>query len=168
MFEPDFHYNGFRYVEVEGINYTPSLSDVKGFLVATDLNQVGQFFCSNEKLNELQEILINTIHNYIVHIPNNSTSKKSGWTQDIQNGFDVNAYNFSVAKMYIKWQHDLNDIVYANGYVPPVAPGRFAGTTINGPWWGGMIIYNVAKLYTYYRDLDILKDSYGDMKKYMG
>lgn len=167
-FEPNFSYNGFRYVEVEGIDYEPALSDVKAYLVATDLKKVGTFSCSNEKFNRLQKILVNTIRNYIVHLPNDPTREKSGWTQDIENGFDVNAYNFNVAATYIKWQHDFDDIIHANGYVPPVVPGRFDGPDINGPWWGGMIIYNVHKIYAYYGDEDIVRESYPYMKKYMG
>jgi len=168
VFEPRFSYNGFQYIDVEGIDYTPSVSDVTGVLVNTDMKPIGEFSCSNEKFNEIQSILINTLYNYIIHIPNDPTREKSGWTQDIESGFDVNAYNFDVANMYIKWQHDFNDIVHKNGYVPPVVPGRFDGPTINGPWWGGMIVYNVIKLYEYYHDADIVKNSYDAMKKYVG
>lgn len=167
VFESRFSYNGFRYIDVEGLDHQPALSDVEGVLVATDLPQTGKFSCSDERLNQVQQILINTIRNYIVHIPNDPTREKSGWTQDIQNGFDVNAYNFDVAEMYRKWQIDFNDIIHANGYVPPVVPGRFDGHTINGPWWGGMIVYNVAKLYEYYNDEDIVKESYEAMKQYV-
>lgn len=167
-FEPRFSYNGFRFVDVEGLDYTPAAADVVGVLVATDLKEAGEFSCSNPTLNDIQRILLNTIHNYIVHIPNDPTREKSGWTQDIENGFDVNAYNFDVSGMYRKWQYDFNDIIFKNGYVPPVVPGRFTGPTINGPWWGGMIIYNVAKLDEYYHDDEIIKDSYGAMKSYLG
>lgn len=167
-FEPRFSYNGFRFVDVEGLDYMPAAADVVGVLVATDLKKTGEFSCSNDTFNKIQQILLNTIHNYIVHIPNDPTREKSGWTQDIENGFDVNAYNFDVFGMYRKWQYDFNDIIFKNGYVPPVVPGRFAGPTINGPWWGGMIIYNVAKLDEYYHDDEIIKDSYGAMKSYLG
>lgn len=168
VFQPRFSYNGFRYIDVYGLDHLPSLSDVEGVLVATDKKKTGEFSCSNDKLNKIQKILLNTINNYITHIPNDPTREKSGWSQDIENGFDVNSYNFDVAKMYIKWQHDFNDIVYNNGYVPPVVPGRFAGPTINGPWWGGMIVYNVIKLNEYYHDIKIVKNSYAAMKKYVG
>ena len=166
--EPRFSYNGFRYITVEGIDYTPAVHDVVGVLVATRLEKAGTFSCSNERLNSIQDIFINTINNYIVHLPNDPTREKSGWVQDIQGGFDVNAYNFNVAGMYRKWQYDFNDIVHSNGYVPPVVPSRFDGPTINGPWWGGMIIYNTEKLYEYYQDLDIVCDSYDGMKRYLG
>jgi alpha-L-rhamnosidase len=80
----------------------------------------------------------------------------------------VNAWNYDVANMYRKWQYDHNDICHENGYVPPVVPSRFDGPTINGPWWGGMIVYNVAKLYEYYHDTAIISDSYEPMKRYIG
>lgn len=168
IFEPRFSYNGFRYITIEGLDYTPAASDVTGIVVATDLPSIGTFSCSNEQLNRVQEVLLNTIRNYITHLPNDPTREKSGWTQDIENGFDVNAFNYDVTAMYLKWQQDFNDIVHANGYVPPVVPGRFDGPTINGPWWGGMIVYNVAKLYDYYQDKDIVSNSYEPMKKYIG
>lgn len=168
VFEPRFSYNGFRYVEVEGLDYAPSTADVQGILVATALKKTGEFTCSNEQFNKLQQVLVRTIENYIIHIPNDPTREKSGWNQDIQNGFDVNAYNYDVAVMYRKWQYDHNDICHENGYVSPVVPSRFDGSTINGPWWGGMIIYNVAKLYEYYGDTDIVKNSYEYMKRYLG
>ena len=167
-FEPRFSYNGFRYIEVEGLDEKPDLSDVKGIVVATNLRKVGSFSCSNEQFNSLQKIYNKTIQNYVVHIPNDPTREKAGWTQDIENGFDVNAYNLDVANMYVKWQHDFNDIIHPNGYVPPVVPGRFDGPTINGPWWGGMIVYNVIKLYAYYRDSAIITASYPLMKRYVG
>ncbi|HMF73606.1 MAG TPA: family 78 glycoside hydrolase catalytic domain, partial [Flavitalea sp.] len=48
-YEPRFSYNGFRYVEVEGIDSAPPAQDVEGVLVATDLNKAGEFTCSNER-----------------------------------------------------------------------------------------------------------------------
>ena len=168
VYEPRFSYNGFRYIDIEGLSYEPALSDVEGKLVATALPQIGEFACSNERFNKLQQVLRRTIDNYIIHIPNDPTREKSGWNQDIQNGFDVNAWNYDVVAVYRKWQYDHNDIYHDNGYVPPVVPSRFDGPTINGPWWGGMIVYNVAKLYEYYHDSDIVKESYEPMKRYIG
>ncbi|PST82705.1 hypothetical protein C7T94_08600 [Pedobacter yulinensis] len=166
-YEPRFSYNGFRLIEVEGLDYSPECSDVQGVLVATELKKTGTFACSNDKLNRLQQTLLNTIDNFVLHIPNDPTREKAGWLQDTQNGFDVNAYNYDVASMYRKWQRDFNDIAFDNGYVPPVAPGRFAGPSINGPWWGGMILYNVAMLHHYYGDEDIIRESYAPMKRWM-
>jgi alpha-L-rhamnosidase len=163
-YEPRFSINGFRYVNVKGIE-SPEKDAIEGIQVCTAMEQTGDFSCSNEKLTKLQSILLHTIRNYIVHIPNDPTREKVGWTQDVENGFDVNAYNFDCATMYSKWQDDFLDIQHKDGYVPPVAPSRFDGPTINGPWWGGMIVYTPWKMYQYFGDKQILERSYSAMKK---
>jgi alpha-L-rhamnosidase len=167
-FTSRFHYAGFRYIDISGLEYAPKPAQITGQLVNSDLPVVGSFSCSNEKLTRMQQILVNTVRNYIIHIPNDPVREKAGWTQDVESGFDVNAYNFDSALMYRKWQRDFLDIMFDNGYVPPVAPGRFRGYHINGPWWGGMVMYTPYKLHMYYQDDEIIRESYDGMKKYMG
>ena len=127
----------------------------------------GTFECSNDTINRLQAIITQTIKNYIVHLPNDPTREKAGWSQDIENAFDATAYNFDSYSLYRKWQLDFLDIQHDNGYVPPVVPGRFDGPTINCPWWGGMIVYQPWKIYEYYADKRILEASYPAMKRYL-
>ncbi len=167
-FEPRFSYKGFQRLVITGLGYKPNPADFKAIRVQTDLPSTGSFTSSSEKLNKLQEITRYTIQNYNVHMPNDPTREKAGWTQDVQNAFDAYAYNFDAAAMYQKWQQDMLDIQYESGYVPPVAPGRFDGHHINGPWWGGMIVYLPWKLYRYYGDRQMLEKSYPSMKRYMG
>lgn len=168
VFEPRFGYAGFRYVDVTGLGYEPAVSDCVGQMVCTDLEPAGQFACSDERLNRLQEILLRTLQNYVVHIPNDPTREKAGWTQDIETGFFETVYNFHALAMYRKWQRDFLDIIHPDGYMPPVAPGRFDGPTINGPWWGGAVIYAPWWLYQWYGDRDILAESYPAMKAQFG
>ena len=164
-FEPRFCYGGFRYVDVTGLSNAPVAGDLVGQMVCTDLEPAGEFACSNEKLTQLQQILLRTIRNYIIHIPNDPTREKAGWTQDVESGFFETVYNFQTAPIYRKWQQDFLDIIHTNGYVPPVAPGRFDGPTINGPWWGGAIIYGPWYIYQFYGDREILAESYPAMRK---
>jgi len=167
-FDARFSYNGIKTVEIYGLDYKPALSDITGMNVGTDFPETGKFTCSNEKLNDLNLILKNTMRNYVVHLPNDPVREKAGWTQDVENAFDVYAYTYDCSSMYIKWQHDFLDIIHDDGYVPPVVPGRFDGPTINGPWWGGMIVYQPWKIYQYFGDVKILKESFDAMKKYTG
>ena len=163
-----FSYNGVKTVEIYGLKYKPELADIKGISVNTDFPVSGKFSCSNEVFNEMYSILLHTMKNYVLHIPNDPVREKTGWTQDVETAFDVYAYAFDCQSMYNKWQQDFLDIIHDNGYVPPVAPGRFDGPTINGPWWGGMIVYLPWKLYEYFGDKKILEKSFGAMKKYTG
>lgn len=165
FFEPRFCYGGFRFVDVTGLDYQPQAADCIGQLVATDMEPAGAFACSDERLCKLQEVLLRTLRNYYIHIPNDPTREKAGWTQDVETGFWETAYNFRAAPTYLKWQRDFLDIIHPNGYVPPVAPGRFDGPTINGPWWGGAIVYCPWYLYQFYGDTRILDESYPAMKR---
>jgi alpha-L-rhamnosidase len=167
-FEPRFCYAGYRYVDVTGLDYEPAAADCVGQVVCTDLEPAGSFACSDERLNQLQEILLRTVQNYIVHIPNDPTREKAGWTQDIESGFFETVYNFNSLAMYVKWQRDFLDIIHTNGYMPPVAPGRFDGPTINGPWWGGAVVYAPWWLYEFYGDRAILAESYTAMRAQFG
>jgi len=168
VYEPCFCYAGFRYVDVEGLTYQPKASDVTGIAISTGMPRSGSFVCSDERLNKLQQILFRTIRNYVIHIPNDPTREKAGWTQDVETGFYETVYNFDAWSMYVKWQRDFLDIIHPNGYVPPVAPGRFDGPTINGPWWGGAIVYAPWYIYQFYGDTAILAESYPSMKSYFG
>ena len=163
-----FSYNGIKTIEIYGLDYKPELSDITGTMVHTDFPETGKFSCSNDVFNDLNSILLHTMRNYVVHIPNDPVREKAGWTQDVETAFDAYAYAFDCPEMYIKWQRDFLDIIHENGYVPPVAPGRFDGPTINGPWWGGMIVYLPWKIYTHFGDKKILEESFAAMKKYTG
>jgi alpha-L-rhamnosidase len=166
-YEPRFSYNGFQKIELSGLDYKPEPEAFTGVVVVTDMPQISSFKCSNDKISKLQEISLKTIRNYVTHIPNDPTREKAGWTQDVENAFDVTAYSFDSYSMYNKWMNDFLDIQHENGYVPPVVPGRFDGPTINGPWWGGMIAFLPSRLYEYYADEEILKNSYPAIKKYV-
>ena len=167
-FGAKFSYNGIKTVEIYGLEYKPKLNDITGISVNTDFPEAGKFSCSNEAFNDLNSILVHTMRNYVVHIPNDPVREKAGWTQDVETAFDAYAYALDCPEMYVKWQRDFLDIIHENGYVPPVAPGRFDGPTINGPWWGGMIVYLPWKIYSYYGDKKILEESFEAMKKYTG
>lgn len=165
IIESHFSYNGFRYVDVSGLDYEPSPDDVEIISVNTDMEPAGAFVCSDERLNRLQDVLLRTLGNYVIHIPNDPTREKAGWTQDVESCFHPMVYNFLAAPTYLKWQRDFLDAIHDNGYVPPVVPSRFDGPTINGPWWGGVVIYTPWFLYQFYGDHEILAESYPAMKK---
>jgi hypothetical protein len=167
-FDARFSYNGIKTIELFGLDYMPDLEDIKGISANTDFPRAGTFSCSNEIFNEMYGFLEHTVRNYVVHIPNDPVREKAGWTQDVENAFDITAYSQDCRSMYIKWQHDFLDIIHENGYVPPVTPGRFDGPTINCPWWGGMIVYLPWKIWEYFGDRKILEESFEAMKKYTG
>ena len=109
-FEAKFSYNGIKTVEIYGLKYKPKLGDIAGISVNTKFPETGKFSCSNDAFNELNKILVHTMKNYVVHIPNDPVREKAGWTQDVETAFDAYAYAFDCPEMYIKWQRDFLDI----------------------------------------------------------
>ena len=167
IYEPRFAFNGYRFVDVSGLDYEPKPSDLVGCLVACDIKRTGGFSCSSPELNKIQEVILRTILNYHIQIPLDPVREKVGWTQDVQSDFKATACNFDVSRIYAKWQGDFVNSVQADGYVPTVVPSCFDGHTINGPWWGGMIVYNPWQMYNFYGDRRILERSYEPMKHYI-
>lgn len=166
-YEPRFAFNGYRYVDVYGLDYTPVVTDLIGRQVVSDLQTVGSFSCSEERINTLQQVNLLTIQNYNVTMPMDPVREKVCWTQDVQSNFETSAYNFDLYGVYSKWQDDYVDSVLDNGFVPTVVPSCFDGPTINGPWWGGMLIFNPWQLYNFYGDKEILSKSYEAMKHHL-
>jgi len=166
-YEPRFAFSGYRFIEVSGLDYEPKPSDLVGCLVASDLQSSGRFSCSSPELNKIQEVILRTILNYNIQIPMDPVREKVAWTQDVQSNFKATACNFDVSRIYAKWQDDFIWSLQDDGYVPTVLPSCFDGPTINGPWWGGMIVFNPWQLYQFYGDRQILERSYEPMKHYI-
>jgi alpha-L-rhamnosidase len=167
FYEPRFAFTGYQYIDVEGLDYTPSVTDLVGRQVVSDLQPIGSFSCSNEQLNTLHEVNLRTIRNYHVTMPLDPVREKVCWTQDVQSNFETSAYNYDLHAIYRKWQDDYIDSTQVNGFVPTVVPSCFDGPIINGPWWGGMLIYNPWQLYNFYGDKEVLAGNYDAMKHHM-
>ncbi len=162
--QPSLTYHGFGAVDVSGLGYEPKAEDLVGVVTATDLPVVGKFACSDERLNRLQEVFRRTVYNYIIQIPNDPVREKSPWTQDVWNQFPAESWFYDVGPTYRKWQLDFLDGQFPDGYVAPVVPGRFEAPDINGPWWGGAILYTPWLYYQAYGDTSLLAESYEGMK----
>ena len=166
VYQPSLTYHGFGAVDVTGLGYEPKIEDLVGVVTATDLPVVGKFACSDERLNRLQDVFRRTVYNYIIQLPNDPVREKSPWTQDVWNQFPAESWFYDVGPTYRKWQLDFLDGQFPDGYVAPVVPGRFEAPDINGPWWGGAIVYTPWLYYQAYGDASLLAESYEGMKKH--
>ena len=53
IWEPKFVYHGFRFVEISGFNYKPTLDNFLGKVVYDDMETTGTFECSNPTMNQI-------------------------------------------------------------------------------------------------------------------
>ncbi len=165
-YQPSLTYHGTGVIDVSGLGYEPRVEDLVGVVTATDLPVVGGFSCSDERLNQLQHVFNRTVYNYIIQLPNDPVREKSAWTQDVWNQFIAESWFYDVGPTYRKWQLDFLDGQFPDGYEPPVIPGRFEAPDINGPWWGGVVVYTPWLYYQTYGDKSLLAESYAGMKKH--
>jgi len=155
-------------LEIEGVENLPELKDVEIVRVHGDLENAGQFECSNPLFNELAEIGRRTYLNYTHYYPNDPTREKAGWSEDMQNMWDSASYMTDTAVMYEMWWKDYADTQKPDGNVSSVAPINIGYTDCwNDPWWGGMICYAPWRHYEYYGDKQLLENAYEPMKRYV-
>ena len=146
VYEPRFSYFGFRYVQVEGLIAAPDDGTLEGRWVHSDMPQTGQFLCSDDRLNHLQEVIVRSNKNYIHHFPRDPAREKRVWTQDAQTCMAMGLMNMEMANIYRNWYTHILDQQQPNGHVRPIGPSSGWGQSYGAdatpgicsdPWWGG-------------------------------
>jgi alpha-L-rhamnosidase len=95
--------------------------------------------------------------------------EKLSWLeQDYLMGKSIH-YNYDIYQLYRKLVADLVDAQYKNGLVPDIAPEfvEFEGGFRDSPEWGSSAVILPWLLYTWYGDMDIVKQAYPMAKKYV-
>ncbi|UZR98611.1 family 78 glycoside hydrolase catalytic domain [Chondrinema litorale] len=178
VFKPHFVYHGFQYVEVLGLTHTPTLETLTGIVLYTSFENVGNFLCSDQTLNLLQQ---NTRWSFIGNyhgIPTDCPHReKIGWTGDAQLVAEAGLMNYKTQRAYIKWLDDFVDEQQENGDLPGVIPSSGWGYEYGknpetrhlgyGPQWEGAFIQLTWDLYLHTGDTTILSRFYAPMKKYI-
>ena len=166
---PEFVYHGFQYIEVTGLATKPDLESITGLIVNTDLESVGNFSCSNEMFNKIQQSTLNSylgnFHGYPTDCPQR---EKNGWTGDAHLAAEVGLYNFKAQNAYSKWLKDFSDEQRPSGEVPAIIPTSGWGYAWgNGPAWDNAMVLIPWYLYQYSGDQRILEQMYPNIKKYV-
>ncbi len=167
--EPRFTYHGFQYVQVSGFPVTPDLDNLQGCVVHTALESSGEFQCSNDLLNDIQQCARrSTLTNY--HgIPTDCPHReKNGWTGDASLSAEQVLMNFEPVNAYAKWMRDFLDVQRPSGQLPGIVPTSGWGFNWgSGPAWDSAMILIPWYIYLYRGDISVLAEMYEGMKKYV-
>lgn len=131
-FENMYVYHSFRYVLIEcnGIELE-DVEDILAYSVHTDLESASSFESSNENINLLWNVAIDTklnnIHSYFEDCPR----ERLGYGGDIVALIDSQIYSFDIEQLLIKVFKDFADSQTESGGVPQTAP--YMGIQTNGP-----------------------------------
>ena len=166
--EPRFTFHGFRYVEVQGLDYRPEPAAVTGIVVHTPMRQTGHFACSSPLVNQLfHNIVWGQKGNYF-EVPTDCPQRdeRMGWTGDTQFFAPTAAYNFDVQPFFTRWLVTMcEDSQHADGSYAHVSPdmGCGAGSTA----WGDAALLCTYNTYRVYGDTRVVAEHFSALERYM-
>jgi len=169
-YEPTFTYHGFRYVKVEGVNEKQATTDLLTFLVYhTELNEKGDFSCSDPVATKLQEITRRSILSNFHHLPTDCPQReKNGWTADAALSCEAALLNFDPEINYREWILNVCKAQSESGSLPGIVPtGGWGFHWGNGPAWDCVLAYLPYYTYVYRGTTEMISDTANAMIKYI-
>ena len=171
-YEPSFTYMGFRYISVKGISRDKIR--IRAYALYSNLTSIGSFSCSDERINRLQENIRWGAKSNFVEIPTDCPQRdeRMGWTGDIALFAPAACFNFDMSGFLEKWLKDMRAEQAPTGGIPNTVPSQGFGFPVTMPnmaidFWGDACILVPYAEYMARGDLQILRDNYPMMKKYV-
>lgn len=168
VYEPRFTYHGFRYVEVTGYPGTPGLDSLEGCFVHTAVDYTGGFSSSYQLFNKIHKNVVYGQLANLMSVPTDCPQRdeRLGWMGDAQLVAEEAIYNFDMAAFYVKYLQDIKDAQKEDGSLSDVVPPYWPLYPAD-PSWGTAYITLAWEMYRYYHDVEILKEHYEGMRKYV-
>ncbi len=165
VLEPHFTFHGFRFVQIQGLSEQPSLDQITGVVIHSDMTPTGSFTCSDPMINQLQHNIQWGQKGNFLDVPTDCPQRdeRLGWTGDAQVFSMTAAFNYNVAPFYTKWMRDVAADQLPNGRVPHVIPDvlkQDGGSTA----WADVSVIVPWTTYLTYGDKRILEVQYPSMK----
>ncbi len=176
-YEPKFTYHGFRYVKVTG--YPPGelrVGDFEAVVLSSDLRATGNFSCSDERINRLQENIVWSQRGNLLAIPTDCPQReRAGWTGDIQVFAPTACFNMDVNPFLSRWLRNMSAEQRDDGQIPIVVPYMKGYENIIFPpmgthssaGWGDACILVPWALYESYGDVRVLAEHYDMMVRWV-
>jgi alpha-L-rhamnosidase len=172
-YSPRLTYMGFRYVEVKGIEETNI--QLTALALYSNLEQNGEFNCSDSRLNQLQNNIVWGAKSNFMDIPTDCPQRdeRMGWTGDIALFSNTACYNFNMSRFLEKWLMDVKSEQRRGGAIPETIPhipmfGKIESMfPVAIAYWGDSCILVPWAEYMARGDIDILRNMYPVMKKYL-
>ena len=166
---PSFTYHGFRYALVWGITPEQATENLLTYQVMnSDLDDKGDFHCSDEVLNKLQRMTeIATLANFY-HFPTDCPHReKNGWTGDAVLSAEHTLLNYDAADNYYEWMRHIRASLEPQGNFPSIVPtANHWGNDVN-PAWNQILVYLPYMVYRFTGRTDIVEESLPAIWRYI-
>lgn len=167
-YTPRFTYHGFQYVFVEGIEDCQANEDLLTYVVFhSDLKIAGNFSCSDEIVNKIQDIVLRADVSNFHYFPTDCPQReKNGWTGDIALSAEQIMLNFSAENSLAEWLVNVRAQQWENGGIYDIIPTSGWGEQ-GGPSWEGALLQATYHIYKYTGNKQVLLDNIGAIRKYL-
>lgn len=164
IWEPNFTYHGFRYVEITGFPGTPTKGTIRGRLMHSNAPVIGKFECSKEILNQIQHNITWGLRGNLHSVPTDCPQRdeRLGWMGDAQIFAPTASYNRNMGRFFSKWMHDIVDCQDPDGAVHDVNPAIVVGGPAK-PAWGDAVIVIPWVVYQFTGDTRVIAKNYDGM-----
>lgn len=168
---PRFTFHGFRYIEITGWPGRPSLSDIEGVRLSSDLQKTGYFECSNPMLNRLNKVMDYTFHSNLFSVQSDCPAReKFGYGGDIVGTARTFCWFYDMENFYRKTIHDFANDQRPEGGMTETAPyngiaDRGLGDNSGPIGWQFAFAFMQKQLYDYYSDLRTIKAFYPTLRR---
>ena len=164
LWEPEFTYHGYRYVQVTGYPGVPTKEALTGLVIHSDAPEIGSFACSNKLLNQVQHNIAWGLASNIMSVPTDCPQRdeRLGWMGDAQIFSPTASYNRNMAGFFEKWMHDISDCQDTSGAVHDVNPTIVVENPAK-PAWGDAVVVIPWVVYKFYGDTRIISENYDTM-----
>lgn len=157
-FQPQFTYHTYRYIEIDGLDMKPNISDIIGLSIHSNVSDKNSFSCSSELLNSIQEATERTFLSNLVSVQSDCPAReKFGYGGDLNATSEAYIYNYDMQEFYRKTIYDWLDAMNDSSFVD-TAP--FVGIKYCGISWESAYLITQYYLYLYYGDVEIIKELY--------
>ncbi len=169
--EPRFTTHGFRYVEVTGAQPLRP-ADVSAQVVRTDLQRVGWFACSDDRVNRLHQLLTWSIESNSIGLPTDCPQRdeRLGWLEDVRALLPTRCFLYDHRTFLARWLDDVRDAQGDDGWFPDVAPlaGSDRNPLVEGaPGWADAGVQVPWELWRWYGDESLVHENLGAAARFV-
>ncbi|WP_443939412.1 family 78 glycoside hydrolase catalytic domain [Pedobacter sp. MW01-1-1] len=168
IWEPTFVYRGFRFVELSGYTYQPSINDFTGKHIYDNIKTIGTFESSNALLNKIFTNSWWGISGNYKGMPLDcpQRNERQPWLGDRGEVSYGESFLFDNTRLYTKWLADIRYAQKEDGAIPDVAPAFWRYYSDNMSW-PGTIVLTANMIYQQSGDKKVIADNYPAIKKWL-